>query len=410
MTHLSESQILEVLFDLQDYSLIGLEKSNREILLYIEKGSKHKCGCCLNELNGPCYDSYQRKIYLGIFNLTPVYGILKQYRFYCPTCKGIHRESQELTDNKSNYYKDIGKTIIHYTRNMSCSEASRLLHIPERTLREIDKKTLQQLESNHINNVPKLISTGVDEVSHKRGHHYGTVVINHADSKVIWMEKDRTFLSLTKTYNKFENNFQTLEVVSMDFWRAFEKATNLKYPRASVVYDLFHLARILNRHIDEERRTYQKTLPNEERKYIKKHTRWILLRRYHNYTDYHKERLQELKEHNERLYEMYLLKEDFLSIFDRENSRTEAKKMILDWTEVIGKTCFEALKKFAKMVKKRLHNILNWFEHPVSNGKSEGINNVIKTLLKRGYGYKDFDYFRLKVLQKCGYLMVGINP
>ena len=75
------------------------------------------------------------------------------------------------------------------------------------------------------------------------------------------------------------------------------------------------------------------------------------------------------------------------------------------WIENIKKTTFEALKKFEKSIIDRLQTILNWFNCPVSNGKSEGINNV--TLLKRGY--KDFEYFRLKVLQKCGYLMVNLN-
>ena len=154
---------------------------------------------------------------------------------------------------------------------------------------------------------------------------------------------------------------------------------------------------------------YQKSLADDERKFIKKHTRWILLRRRKNFTEYHEDRLQELKEKNERLYEMYLLKEDFLSIFDRNNDRNSAKDMILEWIENIKKTTFEALKKFARSIIKRLQTILNWFDCPVSNGKSEGVNNLIKTLLKRGYGYKDFEYFRLKVLQKCGYLMVGLD-
>ena len=331
MTHSIENQLLEVFFNLQEYSLLNAKRTGQEILLYIEKNSGHRCNRCFNKVFGPRYDSYERRIYLGVFNLIPIYAILKQYRIYCPYCKGIHRESQELSEGKSNYSKNIGETVIQYTKNMSCSEASRLLHIPERTLRAIDKNTLQKLESNHINNVPELVRAGVDEVSHKRGHNYGTVLINQEDSKVIWIEQNRTYLSLVEIFERFKDKCQNLEVISMDFWRAFEKAVKLKYPQASIVYDLFHLARILNRHIDEERRIYQKTLSDEERKYIKKHTRWILLRRYHNYTDYHKERLQELKEHNERLFEMYLLKEDFISIFDKENSRTEAKKLIFNF-------------------------------------------------------------------------------
>ena len=139
---------------------------------------------------------------------------------------------------------------------------------------------------------------------------------------------------------------------------------------------------------------------------MKKHTRWILLRRRCNYKEYHESRLQELKEHNEKLYEMYLLKEEFLSIFSKGTKREDARAEILSWIDTIKQTGFDALKSFCNTILKRFENILNWFDYPVSNGKSEGINNVIKTLLKRGYGYKDFEYFRLKVLQRCGYLMV----
>ena len=75
------------------------------------------------------------------------------------------------------------------------------------------------------------------------------------------------------------------------------------------------------------------------------------------------------------------------------------------WIQKINTTAYEKLKRFANNLLERLEKILDWFDHRISNAKSEGINNVIKTILKRGYGYSDFIYFRLKILQRCGYLM-----
>lgn len=407
MTHELQNNVLKVFFGLQDYSLTKLEKDGNGIYLHIHKTENIKCGTCLTHINYGKYDSKTRKIYLGCFNLTPIYAVLKLYRIYCPTCGCIKTESQDISEGKSRYSKKIGNLVVEYTQYMSCSEAGRLLKIPERTIREIDKDKLKELEPNHIKNIPNLSVIGIDEVAHKRGHNYGTVVINQLDSKVVWIEKDRKEKSLEKIYDMFDKSFQKLNVASMDFWRPFENATINKHPEATIVYDLFHLARILNRKVEDERRAYQNTLSDEDRKYMKKHTRWILLRRRCNYTEYHETRLQELKKHNEKLYEMYLLKEDFLSIFNKKTKRGEARAEILRWIEIVKQTDFEALKSFANSVMKRLERILNWFDFPVSNGKSEGINNVIKTLLKRSYGYKDFDYFRLKILQRCGYLMVG---
>jgi len=172
-----------------------------------------------------------------------------------------------------------------------------------------------------------------------------------------------------------------------------------------IVFDRFHLSRILNRKIEEERREYQKNLSEEDRKYIKKNCRWIILKRRANLNEENLLDLEKLKANNEPLYEMYLLKESFLDIFSFEKERNIAQKEILDWIDNILLTKYKKLKSFARSLIKRMDDILNWFDFNTSNAKSEGVNNVIRTVLKRAYGYKNFDYFRMKILQKSGYLM-----
>ncbi len=79
--------------------------------------------------------------------------------------------------------------------------------------------------------------------------------------------------------------------------------------------------------------------------------------------------------------------------------------MIMSWVNEVLKLKYKKFKSFARIILKRMDILVNWFDRPISNAKAEGVNNVIKRLLKRAYGYKDFEYFRAKVLQKCGYLM-----
>ena len=109
------------------------------------------------------------------------------------------------------------------------------------------------------------------------------------------------------------------------------------------------------------------------------------------------------------MYEAYLLKEMLLSVFDEDIHTDEAEQRLLDWCAIVDKGPFAPFTRLAKQIRKRLHILLNWFKHHISNAKAEAVNNVITSLLKRAYSYKEFDYFRLKVLYKCGYLMKGLT-
>jgi transposase len=126
-------------------------------------------------------------------------------------------------------------------------------------------------------------------------------------------------------------------------------------------------------------------------------------------TQWHHDRLEQLKQDNADLFEAYLIKEELLSIFDKDISKEVARDLLINWCDMAGKSAYCAFRNLAKSILNKLNILLNWFVKHITNAKAEAVNNVIKTLLKRAYGYKDFDYFRLKVLQRCGYLMDGLT-
>ena len=127
-------------------------------------------------------------------------------------------------------------------------------------------------------------------------------------------------------------------------------------------------------------------------------------------TQWHLDRLEQLKQDNMELFEAYLIKEELLSIFDKDISKEVARNLLINWCDMAGKSAYCAFRTLAKSIlNNKLEILLNWFVKHITNAKAKAVNNVIKTLLKRAYGYKDFDYFRLKVLQRCGYLMNGLT-
>lgn len=397
-------EILTKFFGIKQYELKEITEDlvNKRIILDIERPGPCYCNKCGNV--GGRYDSSCQEFLIGSINGKAVHAKTKIYRVRCPF-HGVVTEDHGLSEGKKRYSKQIGETVTYFTKELYNEAAARLLGLSASTVYRIDYDRLEKMQKCYLKDLPDLKHLGVDEIAYKRRHNYASVISDYDSSKVMWIEKGRTTSSLEKAYDKISSALKTVSVVAMDFWKAFENVTRLKLPNAKIVYDRFHLSRLLNRAVESERRAYQNSLNDDDRKHIKKHTRWLLLKRQANLTAENLNNLEQLKTLNERLYELYLLKEEFLSIFSKENSRETAEELIIKWICNILELNFESLKSFARSVLKRLKNILYWFSNPISNAKSEGINNVIRTLLKRAYGYKNFDYFRMKVLQKCGLLM-----
>jgi transposase len=396
--------ILTKCFGIEQYEVSKIinDEVEKRIILEIERPGPCYCGKC-GTVSGR-YDSSWQEFLIGSLNAQAVYARTKIYRVRCPFHEVV-TEKHGLSDGKRRYSKAMGKLVVHFTKELDNEAACRLLGFSPTTLYRIDCEELSGMQRQYLEDLPMLKHLGVDEIAYKRRHNYATVISDYDGSNVIWLEPERTSASLETGYSIIANALEKVDLVSMDFWRAFEKATRAKLPQAKIVYDRFHLSRLLNRAVETERRNYQNSLSIEDRRFIKRDTRWLLLKRQFNLTEKNQSHLEKLKTTNERLYEMYLLKESFLAIFNQEATVSMARKLIFSWIRDIFQLDFEALKRFAKSILKRIRNILYWFKKPISNAKAEGINNVIRTLLKRGYGYKNFSYFRMKVLQKCGLLM-----
>jgi transposase len=390
-------QILTNCFGINHYEIkkVVVDKERKRTIFELDRNCAHFCGKCGNV--GGKYDSSLQEILVGTLNLKPIYARLKVYRINCPVCRKVTTEAHGISEGKKRYSKEVEKTTVHYTEKLDNAATAKLFGISQMSVFRMDYSGLSRLQEQYLKNLPLPSLLTVDEAAYKRRHNYATVISNYEEGKVLWLEKGRKQADLERGYDKL--NYALLNVigVSMDLWRAFEAATIAKLPSAIIVYDRFHISRLINRAIEDERRFYQQELTDKDRKIMKKHSRWILLKRDFNLTKTNKEHLHQLKEINETLYEMYLLKESFLGIFDQLLPIKLARRQIFSWIRNIFETNFYYLQRFARSVLKRIRNILNWFKNPISNGKAEGINNVIKTLLKRGYGYKNFGMVQSRV-------------
>ena len=395
-------EILTKCFSIEHYEIVKVDKFSGQLKLHLERVDESLCPHCQQAAKR--YDSTEQQFAIGSLNGCGVYAAVKIYRVHC-AYHGVVTEAHGLSEGKQRYSKTLGQVVTRFSEKLDNQAASELLGLSASTVYRIDYAELESALTRYQEAAPEVKQLSVDEISYKRRHHYASVISDYQGGKVLWLEKGRSEADISRGYTVLSASLKQVDTVTMDFWKPFENATRKHLPKATILYDRFHIARLLNRAIETERRAYQKELPDEQRRQIKRHSRWVLLKRQGNLTDKNQQHLEDLKQMNERLFELYLLKESFLSIFDDYVTVKEARQKLFAWIRQVMQLEFTGLKRFAKSILKRLRAILHWFNKPISNAKAEGINNVIRTLLKRGYGYKNFDYFRMKVLQKCGYLM-----
>ena len=227
------TKIMEALFNVQGYSAKDIHYSDDKTIILIEIEQNHEsyCSKCGLKGNKYHYNTIYRKIYIGSILCTPIYAILKTYRFNCPDC-GVLTEIQTVSKGKRCYSKSVGKMIIQYTKLLDNSSTAKLLGISESTVYRCDREGLSKLMINYIEKVPQVYKASVDEIAYKRHHNYATILSNQKDSKVLWIEKDRKSDSLSSAYKELAPKLNNLKSISMDFWASYEKATTSNFPWA----------------------------------------------------------------------------------------------------------------------------------------------------------------------------------
>ena len=185
----------------------------------------------------------------------------------------------------------------------------------------------------------------------------------------------------------------------MDMSKAYLKAVELYAPDGvKIIHDRYHLVAKMNLGIDEIRREEYRDKLGEEKAVIKG-SRYLLLSAFENvYDDEEKySRLEALLAVNDTLHKAYLLKED-LRLFWEQDSRDKAQAFIETWLKEARSVGNSHLDKIANTIENHLQGILNYYDYPITTGPLEGINNKIKVLKRAAYGFRDMDYFKLRIL------------
>ncbi|WP_292421218.1 ISL3 family transposase [Methanoregula sp.] len=334
-----------------------------------------------------------------------VYLWMPRHRVDCPR-DGVCREATHLARRGARCTKRFEKLLFTLTKDMTVKAVA--------TLQGVDWEMVKNAEVRYIagllrkRDLDKITDLGIDEVSEKKGHRYLTLVTDIRRRRVIWVGRRNDRAVIRAFFRWFgKKRSRRIRRVVIDMHDPYELELRVRCPRASLIYDHFHVIKPMGVAIDNIRRRIQGQLPPEGRRYLKG-SRYLLLRPSETLTSKQCISLKELLDlpGNVELTTAYLLKEDLRAVF-RELDPKVARTELRDWKRRAMESGIPEIIDYVKMLNRRRFGIQNFFRHRQTNGLSEGFNNVVKTLKKDAYGFHDWRYFRLKILRKCGKLESG---
>ena len=273
----------------------------------------------------------------------------------------------------------------------------------------IDWRTVKDAEVRHIRGLLRkrrldgLRQLGIDEVSYEKGHKYLTLVTDLDRHRVIYATHGNDGRAVGRFLTWLgPERARLIKVVVTDMHDPYLKVLRRCLPNAALVFDHFHVSKVVHDALDEIRRRLQRQLPPAGRRIIKGQ-RYVLLRAREKLTRRQHVSLREILDANTDLSAGYILKEAFRYVFTAPNRRT-GRARLRAWEEQVRESGVPELLKVLETIERRRAGIEEYFAHHVANGMAEGFNNVVGTIKKQAYGFHDREYLRLKILRTCGKL------
>jgi len=319
--------------------------------------------------------------------------IVEYYRVKCPRC-GLKVEEVPQLPSKAPFSKDFEDAVGLACESAAARQVARQFGLAASTVRAIDLRYLERWAKQRRK--PVLRQIGVDEIYLGKKQKFVTVVSNLETGEPIWFGAGRKEETLDRFFQEEISPFQRgrLTAACVDMWEPYTKSILKWAPSCRIVFDKFHVMQHANRAVDEVRRAefFRKGGPMRG---VVKGKRWLLLTRWVNLDGRKRQMLNEMFRLNRRILKAYMLKEslDRLWTYTYEAA---ARKYLHAWIDQLKWQRLEPFKKLAVMLLSHQEGLLNYCRTKVPFGVVEAVNGNIKSLIRRGRGYRNLRYLLLK--------------
>ena len=265
------------------------------------------------------------------------------------------------------------------------------------TVRELDRLRMQALVDALPPARPKRLV--MDEFALFKGHRYASVILDADTRRVLWVAEGRSRKSVRPFFEELgKAGCARIEAVAMDMNSAFDLEVRKHCAKARVVYDLFHVVAKYGREVISRVRVDAANQLRQDKpaRRVVKQAHWLLLRNRQSLNDTEQVRLDEVLAANAPLMTSYLMKEQLKALWTAP-SAWDWRSRWKQWLAHAEQSDIPALQRFARTLKPYWRGIVSRVRWPMHTGQLEGINNRIKVIKRMAYGYRDTDYFFLKI-------------
>jgi transposase len=329
-------------------------------------------------------------------------------RVSCLVCGVTRQVKIGFAEPDRRHTKRFERYVLDLSKHMTMTDVARHLGIGWHTVKEIQKAYLRR----HFfqPSLKGLKRIAVDEISVGHGHHYLTVILDLDTGAVVFVGEGKGADSLEPFRKRLKASRARIRAVAMDMSQAYISAVTANLPNSTIVFDHFHVIKLFNEKLTELRRDLYREATDLLQKNVLKGTRWLLLKNPENLRDDRNERarLKEALTLNKPLATAYYMKEDLRLLWSLPD-KASAEAHLRDWIARAEASGIRILKDFADTLRAHRRGILAYYDHPISTGPLEGTNNKIKTMQRQAYGFRDRDFFILRIyaLHTTKYELVG---
>jgi len=323
--------------------------------------------------------------------------IVPRRRLWCEHCGGPRLERLSWLSRYRRVTERLAEACGRLLEGMTIQGVARFYGLEWHTVKALDKARLASQVP--VPDWSRIRYLAMDEFALHTGHRYATVVVEPSRRQVLWVGPGRSRETARAFFEQLPAGAaERIEAVAIDMTTAYELEIRAQCPHAEVVYDLFHVVAKYGREVIDRVRVDEANRLRQDKpaRKVVKSARWLLLRNRENLNPVQQVHLAELLEANRNLLTVYLLRDELKRLW-RYRRAGWALKAWQRWYAQALESDIPALTRFAERLKPYLAGILARCRHPLNTSVVEGINNTIKVIKRRAYGYRDEEYFFLKI-------------